>query len=235
MKIAVCDDVLAIASLTKEILMDYKQASVVVDIFTSPQSLISRCEEISYDLFILDIEFPEYSGIDLAEKIRENNIYTPIIFLTNFKEYMEDVFKIQTFDYILKPLNKTKLFPALDRVIKYLALENNRFIFSFNKVSHNIALNQIIYFEKNKRSVIIHTKENSFITIMTTEKLLSMLNENFVQIHTSFIVNSNYIKEMANHYLLVDLGYSKTIELPISQKFIKKAKEQIITKLRKIM
>ncbi|WP_279403862.1 LytR/AlgR family response regulator transcription factor [Secundilactobacillus kimchicus] len=58
--------------------------------------------------FILDIELPSSSGINVAKEIRKHNLNVPIIFLTNFSEYMEDVFQVQTFDYILKPVTEEK-------------------------------------------------------------------------------------------------------------------------------
>ena len=86
------------------------------------------------------------SGIDLA-KIRERDILSPIV-LTSYKEYMEEVFQVQTFDYLLKPPTEDRLHQVLEKLRQQL--EKNYFVFSSNKVTYKIPTKDIIYFEKIK-------------------------------------------------------------------------------------
>ena len=58
------------------------------------------------------------SGIDLA-KIRERDILSPIV-LTSYKEYMEEVFQVQTFDYLLKPPTEDRLHQVLEKLRQQL-------------------------------------------------------------------------------------------------------------------
>lgn len=62
----------------------------------------------------------EMSGIDLAKKIRERDILSPIVFLTSYKEYMEEVFQVQTFDYLLKPPTEDRLHQVLEKLRQQL-------------------------------------------------------------------------------------------------------------------
>ena len=86
------------------------------------------------------------SGIDLA-KIRERDILSPIV-LTSYKEYMEEVSQVQTFDYLLKPPTEDRLHQVLEKLRQQL--EKNYFVFSSNKVTYKIPTKDIIYFEKIK-------------------------------------------------------------------------------------
>ena len=61
------------------------------------------------------------SGIDLA-KIRERDILSPIV-LTSYKEYMEEVFQVQTFDYLLKPPTEDRLHQVLEKLRQQLEKE----------------------------------------------------------------------------------------------------------------
>lgn len=231
-KVAICDDVPVIAKAIEELMLEYDSSLFEIDIYYNPLRLIELLKENTYDLFILDIEFPDLSGIEIAEAIRKNNHTCPIIFLTSFKEYMEKVFKVNTFDYILKPVTKDKLYPALNRAIKYLDLDDSKFTFTFNKVFYSVSYREIIYFEKNKRSVLIHTPTDLYETILLTKTLLSKVNDDFVQVHTSFIVNARYVQQISNDAIIVKLNDKQTVEIPMSRKFKDQAKKQILMRLR---
>ncbi|WP_019637692.1 LytR/AlgR family response regulator transcription factor [Paenibacillus fonticola] len=231
-KVAICDDVPVIAKAIEDLMLEYDSSLFEIDIFYDPFRLIKLLEENTYDLFILDIEFPNRSGIEIAETIRKNNYTCPIIFLTSFKEYMEKVFKVNTFDYILKPVTKDKLYPVLNRAIKYLDLDDSKFMFTFNKVFYSLSFSEIIYFEKNKRSVLIHTPSEIYETILLTKTLLSKVNDDFVQVHTSFIVNARHVKQISTNTITVNLNGTRTVEIPMSRKFKDQARKQILMRLR---
>ncbi|MGE7943442.1 LytR/AlgR family response regulator transcription factor [Lysinibacillus xylanilyticus] len=234
-KTAICDDIPQMADAVEELLIQYNQKLFESNVFYYPEKLIRHMKKTEFDLFILDIEFPNTTGIDLAEIIRQNNLNVPIIFLTNYKEYMEDVFKVQTFDYIIKPVTKENLFPVLDRVMRYLDVREERFIFSYNKISYSLKINDLVYFEKNRRQVIIHTLNEDYVSNMSTNTILSKLNDCFVQVHTSFIVNVKYIKEIGNNFLIVKKDNNNSIEIPMSRKYKETARDKILMKLRDIV
>jgi DNA-binding LytR/AlgR family response regulator len=230
-RVAICDDIPEMTSEIERTLEAYDSTLFDISVFFTAEKLISALATAHYDWFILDIELPSSSGIDIAKAIRMRNLNVPIVFLTNFSEYMEDVFQVQTFDYILKPVTKTKLFPVIKKIIKYLDLDDEYFSFTYKRVAYNLKLSEIIYFEKQKRSVIIHTKQQNFQTIMSTPELLQKLNDSFVQVHTSYIVNIKFIKEVGTNYIILteDAGL---IEVPISRKFKVSARDAIIMKMR---
>lgn len=234
-KVAICDDVPDLAKAIEDLVLEYDASLFEIDIFYNPYQLIEFLKTNTYHVFILDIELPHLSGIEIAETIRQNNYTCPIIFITSFKEYMEKAFKVNTFDYILKPVTKETLYPALDRAIKYLDLDDAKFTFSFNKVVYSFSFREIIYFEKNKRRVLIHTRFGTYETMLPTKALLSKINDNFVQVHTSFIVNVRYVQQISHHTIIADLNGRHTVEIPISRKFIDSARKQILMKLRELI
>ena len=115
------------------------------------------------------------SGIDLAKKIRERDILSPIVFLTSYKEYMEEVFQVQTFDYLLKPPTEDRLHQVLEKLRQQLEKKRNYFVFSSNKVTYKIPTKDIIYFEKDKRQVLIHTVGEIYKPYMSTNQINEQL------------------------------------------------------------
>ncbi|MEK3924021.1 LytR/AlgR family response regulator transcription factor [Paenibacillus sp. FSL K6-2393] len=235
LKVAVCDDVPVLAEVIENLILEYDSSIFEIDVFNNPFRLIEFLKSNTYDLFILDIEFGNISGIEIAEAIRENNLTCPIIFITSFNEYMERAFKVNTFDYILKPVTKDKLYPALNRTIKYLDIDDSKFTFTFNKIFYSLSHSEIIYFEKNKRRVLIHTASDTYETLLQTNALLSKINDNFVQVHTSYIVNARHIKKVSSNSITANLDETRTVEIPMSRKFIDSARKQILMKIRELM
>ncbi|MBY0203690.1 MULTISPECIES: LytR/AlgR family response regulator transcription factor [Paenibacillus] len=235
LKVAVCDDVPVLAEVIENLILEYDSSLFEIDVFNNPFRLIEFLKSNTYDLFILDIEFGNISGIEIAEAIRENNLTCPIIFVTSFNEYMERAFKVNTFDYILKPVTKDKLYPALNRTINYLNIDDSKFTFTFNKIFYSLSHSEIIYFEKNKRRVLIHTASDTYETLLQTNALLSKINDHFVQVHTSYIVNARHIKKVSSNSITANLDDTRTVEIPMSRKFIDSAKKQILMKIRELM
>lgn len=230
-QVAICDDMPEITSTIERTLESYDPMLFDISVFFTAEKLISSLENEQYDFFILDIELPSSSGINIAKEIRKHNLNVPIIFITSFSEYMEDVFQVQTFDYILKPVTEEKMFPVIKKIIKYLDLDDDYFSFTYRRISYNLKFADIIYFEKQKRTVIIHTAQTDFQAIMSTPELLKKINDNFVQVHTSYIVNIRFIKEVGTNYVILTED-SESIEIPISRKFKSQARDAIIMKMR---
>mgnify|MGYP005982711499 CR=1 FL=1 len=230
--VAICDDSPAFAQEVEDLLLKYDSDLFAIDVFYVPAKLVSYLERTAYHLFILDIELPQLSGIQLAETIREKNLKAPIIFLTSFKEYMEQVFSVNTFDYLLKPVTRETLFPVLDRTMRYLDLDEAVFTFAFNKVIHSLSLKEICYFEKRRRNVMIHTATSIQEAILSTEAILSKVNNDFVQVHTSYIVNIKYVRQISSNTLTLQTGNGELTTIPVSRKFKEQARTRILMKLR---
>lgn len=100
----------------------FKKYFTFVDTALNGQDALHKIEKELYDLIILDIDIPFINGIDLAYKIREQNNPSKIIMFTaSFKQ--NDLFnsiKIKVDDYLLKPIKRSELILALQKVIKQI-------------------------------------------------------------------------------------------------------------------
>ena len=71
------------------------------------------------DIFITDIMMPFFDGIEVAQRIREENTRIPIIFMTayNEKEHIEAANDIPSSSYVMKPFNLDTLNKAIEKAI----------------------------------------------------------------------------------------------------------------------
>ena len=67
------------------------------------------------DFVFLDIEMPNYSGLEILDFFDENQVDFSIIFTTAYNHYAIEALKISAVDYLLKPLNKEDIKEAIER------------------------------------------------------------------------------------------------------------------------
>lgn len=213
MKVAICDDDPALAEHVNDLLVQYDSTLFETFTYYGSKKLIQQIDTEKFDCYILDIEMDTINGVELAKLIRKKGILAPIVFLTSYKEYMEAVFQV------------------LDRLKLYLDKVEDTFIFSINKNKFKLKMSDIVYFEKDKRQVIIHSLSEKYRVYISTNQLLEQLNNDFVQIHASFIINCSYIKELGSNFLLLHYA-QESIELSISRCFKNKSHENIVMSMR---
>ena len=90
MKVAVCDDDRAIIEQIEEYIEIIHDKSLEYEVFFCAEELQRYVTEqdVNFDVFILDIEMKEMSGIDFAKRLREKNVNALIIFMTSYSQYV---------------------------------------------------------------------------------------------------------------------------------------------------
>jgi two-component system, LytTR family, response regulator LytT len=235
MRIAIIDDEKPSRSelifLIKEVLPD-----AIITEFSSGEEVLEIISKESYDLFCIDINLGDISGITLATTIRKILPYTEIVFATAYNNYAEKAFEVDAMYYLLKPFSEIKVRQMLDRYkIKQCKNidENNEQSLSkiplcVDKKFIMIDIEDIIYIESENRGCLVHTKNESYKDNNTLnffeEKLL---NKVFFRIHKSFLINLKYILEIHpwfNNTYCVKLKGFKDVFLPVSRNQIKNLK-----------
>jgi len=100
--IAVCDDSQSDVERLERAFDALVYMDFDYDIYFSAEELLSAGCCGQYQMYILDIEMPGMSGLELAEKIRARDVKALFVFLTGFTHYVMEVFNVITFDYIEK-------------------------------------------------------------------------------------------------------------------------------------
>ena len=116
---ALCDDDKYITEEIKKLLLEYaKDNRITIDIdeFESGEELLNS--EKNYDIIVLDYQLGSTNGLTVAKELRKRNVLSSIIFLTSYPNFMIDAFEVNTFRFLLKPIDKSKFFKAIDDYIK---------------------------------------------------------------------------------------------------------------------
>lgn len=101
-----------------------------LDCFTSPTDALQWAEEHPFDVAFLDIQMPEMTGFELADKLKKLQPNIEIIYATAFNNHHQEAYQSGGRAYLLKPFNKTdvdELFLFLNKMSPaYAALREER-------------------------------------------------------------------------------------------------------------
>lgn len=232
MKIAVCDDDRAIIEQIEEYIEIIHDKSLEYEVFFCAEELQRYITEqdTNFDVFILDIEMKEMSGIDFAKRLREKNVNALIIFMTGHSRYVFDVFETITFDFIEKPLTLERLKRILEKTKKYLGAVEKSFVFSYRKNNYSVAFSNISYLEKEGRKVWIYTtSDKKYQCNMTLVEIWSQLDtETFGLLNKSLIVNISKIEGIMGESVVLQGGK----QLYVSRDYKKELKKKHLDYLR---
>lgn len=95
-----------------------RKAGFTVYSFTNPYLVLEQDIIRTADIFYLDIEMPEISGLKLAEKIKQVNADSEVVFSTGHNQYAIEAFDVDALDYILKPVTSRQVERSIQRIIK---------------------------------------------------------------------------------------------------------------------
>jgi DNA-binding LytR/AlgR family response regulator len=171
----------------------------------------------SVDLIFMDIHLEDGDSFQIVNTL---NLLTPIIFTTAFDDYMIKAFKVNSVDYLLKPINYEELVAAINKfkslrssnktesnqldikaLIKQLTQQNNpqfkdRFMVTVGNKIRSIKTESIAYFYLEEKTVLLVTNDNTILPIdYSLDKLIQVIDpKQFFRISRQFVVSLNSIQ-----------------------------------------
>lgn len=194
MKIGICDDALPMHDLLKQHLEKYARERSIILLysdFTSGYDLLACRQEL--DLIFLDYQMKEIDGLETAKKLRAAHIETPIIFLTSFPHIVFDTFEVNAYRFLVKPIDPSKLWAAMD---DFLEEQNSEqyIIIKDGECSRRINIDDIIYAEAADKYCFIRTKEEGFTYKKTLSEFESLLPEDrFFRSHRTYLIGFRHV------------------------------------------
>jgi len=172
-------------------------------------------ENDSPDLVISDIQLSDGISFDIFKQV---NITCPIIFTTAFDQYAIDAFKLNSIDYLLKPVKKEELenavkkyksrtpaaTPAIDINKLLQSLQpagpeyKKRFVVKYGEHIKTIDIEEVVYFYTEDKATFLCTKDaRRFVIDFNLDNLESILDPKlFFRINRQYIISIHSIAEM---------------------------------------
>jgi len=204
------------------------------------------------DVAFLDVQMPGLTGFEVARRLMESGTGPSVIFVTAFDQRAIEAFEVNAVDYLLKPVDSTRLETAvsrarkrlgenaplqgqLDRLVRMMSGLKDRRDQVAVRVNDRFVLVQaddIIHASLVEDSINIVTNQVSGTSNdRTLEELHARLNpEVFWRVHRSHLVNINKVKEIvpwfSRNYIL-RMTDAKATEIPVSRSQTRRLREYL--------
>ncbi|ROI03416.1 DNA-binding response regulator [Kaistella haifensis] len=194
------------------------------------------------DLIFSDIVLGDGLSFDIFEKIPTKSF---MIYTTAFDQYTLKAFKLNSIDYLLKPIMEEDLQKAIDKFKSFLPAESVRNVHEIKslikeekqklsrilvKIGYNLKIvqtDEVSCFYSENKIVYLQTKERVFPTDFTLDELQEVLDDKcFFRVNRQFIINSNYIKNIhTSPCYKVEMEFQPTEEITVSRDRVKDFKD----------
>lgn len=213
-----------VSYLQEEIKALYPTAEI--HLYENGDVLVDKLDggEYLYNVILLGLHEPGLHGLKTAHKMREREIDTPIVFVSDTDGYYKEAFEVFAVQYLELPLDSEKF----AETFRYLKRRESKIAgekavhFRYRSQLYSIHHSRIVYISSNLHNVQFHLVNGR--TILCRGKLNDfedqLQDSTFLRCHQSFYVNMEKVISMRN-----DSFFLGDAIVPISRSCAKEAKQ----------
>ena len=220
-RIAVCDDNEIQRDITlqtvREYLLELDDGSTI-DTYSSGRELVAAVEQGgAYDVYIMDIIMPDFDGIETSKELRSMSPTGEIVFLTNSNEYAADSYGVGALYYLLKPIDKRKLYNVLQRAADRLRrMETAGMLVTTRTGVRRVLFQNIIYAERCGRIMRLHCLDGDFDTVSLRDSFKAavaplLTDTRFYLCGASCVLNLQHVVGVREREATLDNGVRLTL------------------------
>lgn len=192
-----------------------------IECFSDAQSFLNRPASL-FSLVFLDIDLPGISGMKAAVKLREQKNDIMIIFVTSLAQYALKGYKVQAFDFIVKPFNYYSLEMSLNRALPTLKTKGKTLVIAqTDRTKKLINIEDLIYIEVINHTLYFHSTKGTYSSIDTLDRYHKELSaDNFALCNRCYLVNLHFVTGIKANEVILSNGHKLTVSRYKKQTFI---------------
>ena len=248
MKVVILEDEPLAVEKLERYLLKYSGEIKILKILTSLEVALPWIEanKDEVDLFFMDVQLSDGLSFEIFNTIP---LKKPIIFTTAFDEFAIDAFKVNSIDYLLKPIKFMELTKALQKLnalksqysdtSRFTSLKQlsdskktfkNRFVVKMGNHLHSISTDQIeVFYAEGRDAYLINKDGKRYMIDYTLEALEEMIDpKHFFRVNRSFLINLNAIQDVlvySNRRLKLALKPQLEKEIVVSREKVSEFKK----------
>ena len=213
-RVAICDDCAKDAEFVQGILRKWateRQVDIQVECFPSAESfLFCYAEDKAWDILLLDIEMGSMDGVTMAKRVRQDNEIVQIVFITGYSDYIAEGYEVSALHYLMKPVNKTKLFEVLNRALEKRKQEECCLNLELSGEMVRIPFYEIRYLDVHQNYITIHCKQE-YTLKRSLSSIEKELDDRFCRVGRTVILNLKFVRRVTK----TDVYLSEGTVLPL--------------------
>lgn len=221
MKVLIIEDEALAAERLEKMLLEINESIEVVNKIKSVENSIKwLTENEEPDLIITDIHLSDSLCFDIFSSIKPK---CPVIFATAYDQYAIKAFEVNSIDYLLKPIQQSKLensikkyyelkakganeLPDLSHIAALIDQKNksykSRFLVKIGTKIKSVSVGNIAYFfTHEKMTYIVNRDEKKYPIDHTLEEIDALLNpKDFFRINRKYVIHIDAVKEINPYF-----------------------------------
>lgn len=158
-----------------------------------------------YDLIFMDIRMPKVDGMTAAQRLRELDQVTALVFVTSMVQYAVKGYEVEALDFIVKPVRYPAFELKMRRILQAVNLKKGQEVLLNVGGSVRVLTSSAIYYvEVMDHDVTYHTSQGD-VTVRgklgAVEQQLP--KEVFFRCSTSYLINLQHVRQLTGETVLV--------------------------------
>ena len=232
-KVAVVDDaseyLRIFTNVVKEKFEEKGQRAEIKTFQNGFQLLGDLEDSIDYDIYLLDIELPDYDGFQLAERIRMVDKVSYIVFITAHDEKGHFSYPYFPYATLYKDQGEEPVRFVLERICDELIRTEDKFYIIENQRRWiRFSLDNVVYIDRQSRNAVFHCMDNIVYAERKSLKDVyqALPQDQFIMISKQTIVNMKHVLSVEGPY--VNIENTKVRILTISDTMIRDVKMKMM-------
>lgn len=198
----IVDDEPHARNLLQKVLEFFDHNVYIVGEASNLPEAIKLIHEWTPDIVFMDIDMPQYSGLQINDFFKDYNF--KLVYITAHDNYAIDALRIKAFDYLVKPVEVDQLQSCIQRIQNELDETTKRVNTDMTRISRleinslqgvsYLPLEDIFYMEASAMYTIVHTDNKQVIISKPLKDFEYLKASGFYRVHRSFMVNTSKIK-----------------------------------------
>jgi two-component system LytT family response regulator/two-component system response regulator LytT len=157
---------------------------------------LATIDRLQPDLVFLDVQMPGLTGFEVARRLLDNGPASHIIFVTAYDQHAIEAFEVNAVDYLLKPVDPSRLEIALQRARRRITIDRGDAALPAVPGISNQQLEQIVQLvnERNSRRERLALKVGERFLLVQSEDIIyaSLAEESITVVTNQHVGTSNY-------------------------------------------
>lgn len=219
MRVLIIEDEPQAAARLTSLVQELQPSWSIVATLDSVKRSVAWLKQNACDLILMDIQLADGLSFEVFDQVE---VKTPVIFTTAYNEYALKAFKVNSIDYLLKPIDKDELVMALkkyssltgklpvqDKMMESIGLAmqmltkkyKERFVIKVGEHLKSIEVGEILFFFSLEKTTFAQTADGrKHILDFTLDQLDGLLDlDRFFRINRKYMVSVHAIKDMITY------------------------------------